>query len=158
MNEPFDVLSSAPGNTEDLKMIPKPFIKSSPQNLKVLVAEDNPTNLKIAQLILKPLADVVDIAEDGSIAFEKFKANKYDVVFMDIIMPEMDGFETTKCIRDFENENGLVPVKIVAMTANAMKEDAELCLRSGMDNYLSKPFKRETMVSIIESLYNINGL
>jgi CheY-like chemotaxis protein len=123
-----------------------------PVNLKVLVAEDNPTNLKVASLILRPFVTVFDSAVDGVVAFEKFKENKYDIIFMDVQMPLMDGYEATKCIRDYEAENRLEPVKIVAMTANAMQDDIELCLSSGMDNYLSKPFKRDDMIKILQSL------
>jgi len=120
--------------------------------LRVLVAEDNPTNLRIAQITLKPLVLKFDPAENGLVAFEKFKANKYDVIFMDVHMPVMDGFEATKKIRDFETDNHLVPVKIVAMTGSAMDEDEELCLRCGMDQYLSKPFDRDDLVLILGKL------
>ena len=127
--------------------------KGLPTNLRVLVAEDNPTNLKVAQLILKPFISVFDSAIDGLTAFEKFKSNQYHVIFMDIQMPNMNGYDATLMIRKYETENNLKPVKIVAMTANAMQEDINACLKVGMDNYLCKPFKREDMVRIIEELY-----
>ena len=133
-------------------MDPKLITDNYPANLRVLVAEDNPTNLKVANLILRPFVSIFDSAVDGLIALEKFKRNKYDIIFMDVQMPLMDGYEATKCIRDYEAENNQEPVKIVAMTANAMQDDIELCLNSGMDNYLSKPFKRDDMVRIIKSL------
>ena len=126
-----------------------------PSNLRVLVAEDNPTNLKVASLILRPYVSIFDSAVDGLNALEKFKKNKYDIIFMDVQMPFMDGYEATKCIRDYEAENSQEPVKIVAMTANSMQDDIELCLNSGMDNYLSKPFKRDDMLKILQSL-NLN--
>lgn len=120
--------------------------------LRVLVAEDNPTNLRIAQLTLKPLVLKFDSAENGLIAFEKFKANKYDVIFMDVHMPVMDGYEATKKIRSFETDNHLDPVKIVAMTGSAMEEDEGLCISCGMDQYLSKPFDRDDLVLILGKL------
>ena len=123
-----------------------------PANLRVLVAEDNPTNLKVANLILRPFVTVFDSAVDGIIAFEKFKENKYDIIFMDVQMPLMDGYEATKCIREYEAVNNLVPVKIVAMTANAMQDDIDFCRNSRVDNYLSKPFKRDDMLKILQSL------
>ena len=123
-----------------------------PANLKVLVAEDNPTNLKVASLILRPFVTVFDSAVNGIEAFEKFRENKYDIIFMDVQMPLMDGYEATRCIRDYETEKKLEPIKIVAMTANAMQDDIDLCLISGMDNYLSKPFKRDDMLKILQSL------
>lgn len=148
----YDVITSVTGNSAGDKI--KKAITSDEfrPNLSVLVAEDNPTNLKVAQLILKPFVTSFDSAENGLIAFEKFKTNKYDVIFMDIQMPVMNGYEAVKCIRDYEEENSLAPVKIVAMTANAMKEDVEQCLSSGMNEYLSKPFRRDDVFKIIERL------
>lgn len=127
-------------------------VKESPSNLKVLVAEDNLANLKIVQLVLKPYISVFDSAGNGLIAFEKFKVNKYDIIFMDIHMPEMDGYEATKKIRAHEKENNLTPVKIVGLTANDMNDDIELCLKFGMNQYLRKPFKRSDMIKVIRLL------
>ena len=152
LKELYDVISSVTGNSEGEKIKQAVNADDFKPNLSVLVVEDNPTNLKVAQLILKPFVTAFDSAENGLIAFEKFKANKYDVIFMDIQMPVMNGYEATKSIRDYEAENNLTPMKIVAMTANAMKEDVEQCLSSGMDEYLSKPFRRDDMFKIIEKL------
>jgi CheY-like chemotaxis protein len=120
--------------------------------LRVLVAEDNPTNLRIAQITLKPLVLKFDPAENGLVAFEKFKANKYDVIFMDVHMPVMDGYEATKKIRAFEKDNHLDPVKIVAVTGSAMEEDEKRCISCGMDQYLSKPFDRDDLIIILQKL------
>lgn len=152
LNELYGVISSATGNAD--QGLNKPVIIPAriSSNLRVLVAEDNFTNLKVAQLILKPFTTLFDSAENGLIAFEKFRSNRYDVIFMDIQMPVMSGYEATKKIREYELENHLTPVKIVAMTAAALKEDIEKCLSCGMDNYLSKPFKREDMIRIIKNL------
>jgi len=152
LKELYDVISSVTGNNQGDKLKQTINADDFQPNLSVLVVEDNPTNLKVAQLILKPFITAFDSAENGLIAFEKFKTNKYDVIFMDIQMPVMNGYEATKSIRDYEIENNLTPVKIVAMTANAMKEDVEQCLSSGMDEYLSKPFRRDDMFRIIERL------
>ena len=152
LKELYDVISSVTGNNEEEKLKLAIDTEGFLPNLSVLVAEDNSTNLKVAQLILKPFITAFDSAENGLIAFEKFKTNRYDVIFMDIQMPVMNGYEATKSIRDYENEHKLTPVKIVAMTANAMKEDAEQCLSSGMDEYLSKPFRRDDMFRIIGKL------
>ena len=150
--ELYKVILSVTGNNEGEKQKPAVVSNDCPTNLSVLVAEDNYTNLKVAHLILKPFIAVFDSAENGQIAFEKFKTNKYDVIFMDVQMPVMNGYEATKSIRDFEKENNLVPVKIVAMTANAMTDDVELCMNSGMNEYLSKPFKRDDVIRIIGKL------
>jgi two-component system sensor histidine kinase/response regulator len=152
LKELYDVISSVTGNSIGDKLKKAIDVDAFNPNLRVLVAEDNPTNLKVAQLILKPFVSSFDSAENGLIAFEKFRANQYDVIFMDIQMPIMNGYEAVKSIRDYEAENGLTPVKIVAMTANAMKEDVEQCLASGMNEYLSKPFRRDDMFKIIEKL------
>lgn len=125
------------------------YVKESPSSLRVLVAEDNLANLKVVQLVLKPYISVFDSAGNGLIAFEKFKVNKYDIILMDVNMPEMDGYEATKKIREYEKENNLTPVKIIAMTANDMNEDAELYLKFGMNQYLRKPFGRSDMIKII---------
>ena len=152
LKELYDVMRSFTGNNEEVRLKPdiSPDILKS--RLNILVAEDNLTNLKVAHLILKPFVSGFESAENGLVAFEKFKLNKFDIIFMDVQMPVMNGYEATKCIRDWEAEYRLIPVKIVAMTANAMKEDVELCLNSGMDDYLSKPFKRDDMLRIIGSL------
>jgi two-component system, sensor histidine kinase and response regulator len=152
LKELYDVISSITGNNESEKLKLKIDSEGLPSKLRVLVAEDNPTNLKVAQLILKPFVTSFDSAVDGLIAFEKFKANKYDIIFMDVQMPVMNGYEATRSIRDYEAENNLTPMKIVAMTANAMKEDVEECFNSGMDEYLSKPFRRDDVFKIIERL------
>jgi len=123
-----------------------------PSNLKVLVAEDNPANLKVVQLVLRPFTAVFDSAENGIIALEKFKANKYDIIFMDVQMPGMNGYEATKKIRKHEIENSLNPVEIVAMTANVMKEDIQHCLEIGMNQFLGKPFELAEMIKIIRLL------
>jgi len=124
----------------------------SPSNLRVLVAEDNLANLKVVQLVLKPYTSIVDSAANGLIAFEKFKVNKYDIIFMDVHMPEMDGYEATQKIRAYEKENNLTPVKIIAMTAIDLNEDIDLCLKFGMNQYLHKPFKRSDIIKIIRLL------
>jgi len=124
----------------------------SPSNLRVLVAEDNLANLKVVQLVLKPYTSIFDSAANGLIAFEKFKVNKYDIIFMDVHMPEMDGYEATQKIRAYEKENNLTPVKIIAMTAIDLNEDIDLCLKFGMNQYLHKPFKRSDIMKIIRLL------
>jgi two-component system sensor histidine kinase/response regulator len=152
LNELYSVISSVTGNNEREKMKPITISDLFPSKLSVLVAEDNFTNLKVAQLILKPFVYVFESAENGLVAFEKFKTIKFDVIFMDVQMPVMNGYEATRKIRDYEMEHHLTPVKIVAMTAAAMKEDIEECTLVGMDNYLSKPFKRDDVIRIIKNL------
>ncbi len=127
---------------------------SKPMNptkkLHVLLAEDNLINQKVAMMVVQKMGFTVDVAMNGKIAVDKFSKNSYDMILMDIMMPEMDGIEATKIIRELErNKTPGKRIKIVALTANAMKEDREKCLSSGMDDYLSKPFKPEDLESLL---------
>jgi len=113
------------------------------QGLRVLLAEDNPINQKLAVLLMQKAGYSVDVAENGKQALELLKKDKYCLMLMDVQMPEMDGYEATQAIRDWEGEKHHTP--IIAMTASAMKGDRELCLNAGMDDYVSKPLDREQL-------------
>ena len=104
---------------------------------KVLLVEDHEINRFLATTILQQWNIDVDIAENGVIAVDKVKENTYDAILMDMQMPEMGGIEATKIIRNILNSN----VPIIALTANAVKGDAEKCIEAGMNDYLSKPFE-----------------
>ena len=117
--------------------------------LEILVAEDNPVNQKLIQRILFKLGYQVEITNNGLEALERVRSKDFDVVLMDIQMPEMDGFEATRNIRKLEKAQ---PV-IVAMTANALAEDRDVCLSNGMDKYISKPMKPETIVAILREIH-----
>jgi len=109
------------------------------EKLRMLLAEDNAVNRKVMLLLLKRLGCSADVADNGREAFEACQRSHYDVVFMDVHMPEMDGFESTQHIRQFVR-----PVQqpyIIALTAAASRMDEERCLEVGMDAYLSKPVK-----------------
>lgn len=120
------------------------------KNLSVLLAEDNLVNQKVAMMVIQKMGHEVDVANNGRIAVDKFLSRKYDLILMDMMMPELDGLEATREIRQKETALGAADrVKIVALTANAMKEDRDKCLEAGMDDYLSKPFKPEDLQRII---------
>ncbi len=106
--------------------------------LRILLAEDNPVNQRVALKMLERLGHRADLAADGESALQAFRTQRYDVVLMDLQMPVMDGLETTRRIRQ---EPGGDTVRIIAMTANAMRGDRDVCLESGMDDYLCKPVK-----------------
>lgn len=114
----------------------------------VLLVEDNPINQLVAKILLEKLGFIVDIAENGLEAIEKFKEKKYKIIFMDIHMPVMDGFEASRKIREIE-KNTNSHAFIIALTANAMKGDREFFMKSGMDEYIAKPINPEDLKLII---------
>ncbi|MBO0614156.1 response regulator [Thiothrix fructosivorans] len=116
--------------------------------LTILLAEDNPINQIVATSILDEIAYKADIAEDGKQALEALRKKAYDVIFMDMQMPEMDGLEATRRIRaDFPPDRQPI---IVAMTANAMDGDKQNCLAAGMNDYISKPVLPEAVEAVLE--------
>ena len=125
------------------------------QELSILLVEDNIINQKVASHTIKKNGHQLTIANDGVEAVDLFKSNKFDLILMDIQMPNMNGYEATKAIREIEQQEQLEPIKIIAMTANALKGEKEKCLSMGMDGYLSKPFKQEMLVEIIRSKTSI---
>jgi len=114
-------------------------VETVPKDLRILLAEDNIINQKVAILILKQFGLKCDVAKDGMEAFNLYKTNDYELVLMDMQMPNVDGLQSTEMIRTHEKDNSVEPVYIVALTANAMAEDKQNCLQSGMNNFLSKP-------------------
>jgi CheY-like chemotaxis protein len=116
------------------------FIQASERSLRVLLAEDNPVNQTLAVRILEKLGHKVQVVNTGREALARSQAEEFDLILMDVQMPEMDGLEATTAIRAAESGTGK-HVPIVAMTAHAMKGDREKCLSAGMDGYLSKPIR-----------------
>ena len=114
-------------------------------SLKILVAEDTPFNQKfIARLLERWKLNSV-LAENGIEAIQKVNEQEFDIILMDVQMPEMDGFEATRLIREKEKESGSSHIPIIAMTAYAMKGDKERCFEAGMDGYVSKPISSELL-------------
>lgn len=119
------------------------------KNIKILVAEDNKVNQKVIQKILNKLGIESEIVENGFEVIERVKTNNYDLIFMDMQMPEMNGIQATEKLRNELNFNNI----IIAITANAMNEDKELCLRAGMNDYTTKPLKIDDIKHIIEKYF-----
>ncbi|GAB3254920.1 hypothetical protein GCM10027456_31280 [Kineosporia babensis] len=120
--------------------------------LRVLVAEDNPTNQLVARAMLQARGMAVDVVEDGEQAVAAALSSHYDAIFMDCQMPNVDGFEATRRIRAAEAAEKGDPVKIIAMTANAFDEDRRACLDAGMDDFLPKPWKAAQLTEVLERL------
>ncbi|WP_456457032.1 ATP-binding protein [Nitratifractor sp.] len=116
---------------------------------KALIVEDNIINQKLAKSVLESLGLDVDVASNGREAIEKRKSNDYDLIFMDIQMPIMDGVEATHKILEYERKNEEKHVPIVALTANALKGDRERFLSEGMDEYISKPIEMSELIYIL---------
>jgi two-component system, sensor histidine kinase and response regulator len=118
---------------------------------RILLAEDNPVNQEVATYMLKSFGCFVDIANNGKQALVAVQKNTYDLVFMDCMMPEMDGYVASAEIKR-RQEKGLLPrFPIIALTANAIEGDREKCLIAGMDDYLAKPFSSDTLLRVIKS-------
>jgi CheY-like chemotaxis protein len=117
--------------------------------LHILIAEDNQINEKLFVKILGKLGYSPIVTRDGAEVVAKTFTRKFDVVFMDVQMPEIDGLEATRLIRKQEIEQPY----IIAMTANAMKEDREECLAAGMDDYISKPLRYDDITSSLKRAY-----
>jgi CheY-like chemotaxis protein len=119
--------------------------------LSVLLAEDNRVNQRVAARFLERLGHTVTVANDGREAVAAWQAAPFDLVLMDVQMPEMDGFEAVAAIRELER-GGSARVPIIALTAHAMSGDRERCLAAGMDGYLTKPVKLAQLVEAIEGV------
>jgi two-component system, sensor histidine kinase and response regulator len=116
---------------------------------RVLVAEDNVVNQRVAQRLLERLGCRVDVAADGTEALLLASSTDYAAIFMDVQMPGTDGYEATAEIRRRESEAGREPIPIVAMTASAMENDRQEALRAGMDDYVSKPVTPDVLEAIL---------
>jgi signal transduction histidine kinase/DNA-binding response OmpR family regulator len=123
---------------------------------RILVAEDNPINQRLAVRLLEKQGYSVAVVDNGRAALEAIDREPFDLVLMDVQMPEMDGFEATAAIRGKESVNG-TRLQIIAMTAHAMKGDLERCLAAGMDGYVSKPIQIEALNHAIDSAWARNG-
>jgi CheY-like chemotaxis protein len=137
-------IRKALGVSQPARTTPRVAVGSNPsERLRILVAEDNLVNQKVATSLVGKMGHEVVLAEDGNEVLAKWRAGKFDLIFMDLQMPHMDGFEATQRIRQEEAPGEHIP--IVAMTAHAMSGDRERCLAAGMDGYVSKPVSRKLL-------------
>lgn len=149
----FTVRLQAPaGAAADAPPAPRPILTPAPGRiLRVLLAEDTPTNQKLAAYVLEKRGHVVDLAPDGRRAVEMVRRNAYDVVLMDVQMPVMDGFQATAEIRALPDP-AKACLPIIAITAHTLKGDTERCLAAGMDAYIGKPIQAESLIDLVEFL------
>ena len=127
-----------------------PVLSPIAEGSRVLLAEDNKINQVVGVKQLKKLGYTVDVAANGLEAVEAWQREKYSLILMDCQMPEMDGYEASRKIRELEKGLNSPPVRIIAMTANAMQGARELCLAAGMDDYISKPVNQVELKSVLE--------
>ena len=120
--------------------------------LNILLAEDNVDNVLLFQMFLKKTAHQIDVARDGFIALEKYRTQHYDIVFMDVQMPNMGGYEATGIIRNIEAEQGRVATPIFALTAHALKEDEQRSLDAGCNGHLTKPIRKQILLEVLRHI------
>jgi two-component system sensor histidine kinase/response regulator len=147
-------LSAAAYSAPRPTVAPRPLAARLPAaDISILIAEDNPVNQKVTTLLLRSLGYAADVAANGIEVLAALRRHRYALVLMDAQMPEMDGLEATRRIRQDEEAAAAGPgrrIKIVAMTANAMAGDREACLAAGMDDYLAKPVKPEDLRAMLQ--------
>jgi len=153
-NQSNEKIQQDPSTSEKNKKLTETDIVSerdlvTKQNLRILFVEDTLINQRVGKIFLKKLNCITDIASDGAEAVEKLTQNKYDLVLMDIMMPNMDGLAATKAIRDPDSSVLDHNVPIIAMTANVMTGDRAKCLDAGMNDYLPKPVKYKSLIKIL---------
>jgi CheY-like chemotaxis protein len=128
--------------------VPSPLRATPERTLRVLLVDDTPANQKLVRSILERRGHQVQVAANGRKAIELVESDDFDVILMDVQMPEMDGFQATQLIRGMPNPKSQLP--ILALTAHAMLGDDQRCLTAGMDAYIPKPIDRDRVVSLVE--------
>ena len=142
---------SSPTTDEPRPLAAYPAADAQHPCLHILLAEDNAVNQKLAVRLLEKHGHAVVVAKNGKEALTAWQRERFDLILMDVQMPEMDGFEATAAIREVERfKGGHTPV--VAMTAHAMAEDRQRCLEAGMDAYLSKPIQAQAVFEAIDKV------
>jgi len=140
------------GQSRTAEQVGKPVKEQAPKTtadrpLRVLLAEDNKINAVLATTIIKRAGHHVDLANNGQEAIDRVKDEPYDVILMDMHMPEVDGIEAARQIRNLDGAKAQTP--IVALTANAMASDRQKCIGAGMDDFISKPFEPTDLTDML---------
>jgi len=148
------VLGKEPARAkEDEKppLVTRHTLAEARRKARILLVEDNIVNQKLATRLLEKMGYRSDAVGNGREAVKALETVAYDVVLMDVQMPEMDGYEATRVIRDPQSSVQNHEVPIIAMTANAMKGDRERCIKAGMDDYVSKPIEPKKLLEVIKT-------
>jgi two-component system sensor histidine kinase/response regulator len=140
-------------STSDIALITRHTLREMRPVIRILLAEDNPVNSKMTIRILEKRGFEVHSVENGRLALEELEKGQYDLVLMDLQMPEMDGLTATRKLREVEARTG-GHMPVIAMTAHAMKGDRELCIEAGMDDYISKPIQSDKLFKAIENFFS----
>ena len=119
--------------------------------INILIVDDLRLNRQLVRAHLKKIPSVMDMAENGMVALEKMKNNNYDLVLMDVEMPEMDGLTATRELRKWEKEQGKDPTLILALTAHAFKSSEKKSREAGCDGHLVKPIRKQVLLDAIRS-------
>jgi two-component system sensor histidine kinase/response regulator len=146
-------LGTRPESKISPDLVTRHTLRESRNRLHILLVEDNAVNQLVALRLLEKYGHTVGVAANGRKALEKLKQEPYDLILMDVQMPEMNGWEATQAIREKERLTG-GHIPIVAMTAHAMKGDEERCLAAGMDAYLTKPIHTQELLSVLDGIGN----
>jgi len=135
---------------------PQPTISLAPRTFSrpptLLLVDDNPNNVFLMCNLLKSTSSQIDLAENGVVAIEKFRANHYDLILMDMEMPVMDGYSASAEIRRIESAEGLAGTPIIALTAHALKEDERKSLNAGCNKHLTKPIRKQVLLEALHAL------
>jgi two-component system, sensor histidine kinase and response regulator len=151
----LSVLGRSFPSSKRTAVVTRHTLRENRRKLHILVAEDNVVNQHLAVRLLEKRGHVVAVASNGREALDLLKESKFDVVLMDVQMPEFNGFQATATIRDEEKSSG-EHLPIVAMTAHAMQGDRERCLEAGMDAYISKPIQGNELIAMAEEVAQLN--
>jgi two-component system sensor histidine kinase/response regulator len=135
------------------ELVTRATLRQTRSSLRVLVAEDNAVNQALMIRLLQKMGHIPTLAANGREALEVLERERFDLVLMDVQMPEMDGFSATRAIRDTERQTEN-HIPIIALTANAMKSDQEACLAAGMDSYLSKPVSNKKLDEALAQMFS----
>ena len=140
-----------PGASKSTPLVTSQAIRKARSSLRVLVAEDNLVNQRLALRLLEKMGDTVVLASNGREAVDALNKAAFNVILMDLQMPVLDGIEATAVIREQEKTTG-DHIHIIALTAHAMKGDSQRCLKAGMDGYLSKPIQSQKLYELLDAV------